>query len=124
MTTCLPSDTALRPNQTFRPAVSFLLRNKATDAPAGMLVTMNWEADAEATSIQDAHFMVIGTLPEYRNRGIAGALVEHALGGAAEEGYDRALLNVDSANPFGASGVFEKAGFTTTMQYVRWALEA
>jgi mycothiol synthase len=109
-------------NQTFRPSVSFLLRD-TSGAAAGMLVTMNWEADTEATGIHDAHFMIIGTLPGHRNQGVASALIRHALLAAAAQGYDRALLNVDSANPSGAFGIFEKAGFTATMRYARWALE-
>ncbi|MBB5851655.1 GNAT family N-acetyltransferase [Amycolatopsis umgeniensis] len=111
-------------NQTFRPEVGFLLREKATGVPVGMLVTMYWEADTEATGVRDAHFMLIGTLREYRRRGVAGTLMGHALRAAAEQGYDRASLNVDSASPSGAFGVFEKAGFAPTMRYVRWALEA
>ncbi|ANN19146.1 GNAT family N-acetyltransferase [Amycolatopsis orientalis] len=111
-------------NQTFRPEVSFLLREAATGAPVGVLVTMCWEADTEATGIRDAHFMVIGTVREYRKRGLAGALMGHALRAAEGQGYDRASLNVDSADPAGAFGVFEKAGFEPKMRYVRWALEA
>ncbi|OXM55787.1 GNAT family N-acetyltransferase [Amycolatopsis thailandensis] len=111
-------------NQTFRPEVSFLLREEATGAAVGMLVTMWWEADTEATGVRDAHFMVIGTLREYRRRGVAGGLMGHALRAAVDQGYDRASLNVDSADPSGAYGVFEKAGFTPTMRFVRWALEA
>jgi mycothiol synthase len=109
-------------NQTFRPEVSFLLRD-ATGAPAGMLVTMSWDADTEATGIRDAHFMAVGTLREHRRRGVAGALIAHALRAAADQGYDRASLVVDSASPSGASGVFEKAGFAPKTRYVRWALE-
>ena len=111
-------------NQTFRPDVSFLLRDTANNAPAGLLVTMNWVADTEATGIHDAHFMVIGTIQEYRNRGVASALVGHALRVAAEQGYDRASLSVDSESAAGAPKIFEKAGFTPTMRYVRWALNA
>jgi mycothiol synthase len=111
-------------NQTFRPEVSFLLRDVASGAPAGMLVTMSWDADTEATGIRDAHFMIVGTLREYRRRGVAGALLGHALRAAADRGYDRASLTVDSANPSGASGVFEKAGFVPKTRYIRWALEA
>jgi mycothiol synthase len=110
-------------NQTFRPELSFLLRDEATGAPAGMLVTMSWEADTAATGVRDAHFMLIGTLRDYRNRGVASALMGHALRVAAEQGYGRASLNVDSANPVGGFGIFEKAGFTPKMRYVRWALE-
>ncbi|MFT7839162.1 GNAT family N-acetyltransferase [Saccharothrix sp. BKS2] len=111
-------------NQTFQPSVSFLLRDVANGAPVGMLVTMCWEADTVATGVRDAHFMLIGTLRGYRNRGAAGALIGHALRAAADQGYHRASLSVDSANPFGAFGIFEKAGFTPKMRYVRWALEA
>ncbi|MEU3625199.1 GNAT family N-acetyltransferase [Amycolatopsis coloradensis] len=110
-------------NQTFRPEVSFLLRDVVNGAPVGMLVTMSWEADTAATGVRDAHFMLIGTLRDYRRRGVAGTLIGHALRAAAGQGYDRASLSVDSANPSGASGVFEKAGFTAKMRYVRWALE-
>ncbi|MER7863963.1 GNAT family N-acetyltransferase [Amycolatopsis japonica] len=109
-------------NQTFQPEASFLLREEGV--AVGMLVTMWWEADTEATGVRDAHFMAIGTLREYRRRGVASALMGHALRAAAEQGYDRASLNVDSADPAGAFGVFEKAGFVPTMRYVRWALEA
>jgi mycothiol synthase len=110
-------------NQTFRPDVSFLLRDAANGAPAGVLVTMSWEADTAATGVRDAHFMLVGTLREYRKRGVASALVGHALRAAAAQGYDRASLSVDSANPSGAFGIFEKAGFTPKTRYVRWALE-
>ncbi|RSM63576.1 GNAT family N-acetyltransferase [Amycolatopsis sp. WAC 01376] len=110
-------------NQTFQPETSFLLRDDATGAAVGMLVTLWWEADTEATGVRDAHFMVVGTLREYRRRGVAGALIGHALRAAADQGYDRASLNVDSADPAGAFGVFEKAGFVPAMRYVRWALE-
>ncbi|MFS8101697.1 GNAT family N-acetyltransferase [Lentzea alba] len=107
-------------NQTFRPGVSFLLRDSANGSPAGVLVTMTWEADTEATGIRDAHFMVVGTRREYRERGVASALIGHALQAAAEQGYDQASLSVET--DAGAPRVFEKAGFTPTQRYVRWAL--
>ncbi|MFD4672383.1 GNAT family N-acetyltransferase [Lentzea sp. NPDC058450] len=105
-------------NQTFRPSMSFLLRDDGV--AAGMLVTMNWEADTQATGINDAHFMLIGVLPSHRRRGIASALIAHALQAAVNQGYDRALLSVDSENATGAFGIFERAGFTATMRYVKW----
>jgi mycothiol synthase len=110
-------------NHTFRPEVSFLLRDVANGAPAGMLVTMHWEADTVATGVRDAHFMLIRTLRDYRKRGVISALIGHALRAAADQDYGRASLRVDSANPFGAFGVYEKAGFKPKVRYVRWALE-
>jgi mycothiol synthase len=84
----------------------------------------SWDGDTAATGIRDARFMYIATRPDYRNRGAAGALIGHALRAAADEGYGRATLQVDSANSSEAFGVYEKAGFTPKRQSVRWALEA
>ncbi|QRP50922.1 GNAT family N-acetyltransferase [Amycolatopsis sp. FDAARGOS 1241] len=110
-------------NHTFRPEVGFLLRAGTDGAAAGVLVALTWEADAALTGIRDAHFMIVGTRPDHRNRGVASALVAHALRGAAEAGYDRARVNVDSPRPSGRSGLFERAGFVAARSYVRWAFE-
>jgi mycothiol synthase len=110
-------------NHTFRPEVSFLLRDVANGTPAGMLVTMCWEADTVATGVRDAYFMFIGTLRHYRRRGVAGGLIGHALRRAADLGYGKASLSVDSANPSGAFGLYERAGFVAKQRSVRWALE-
>jgi mycothiol synthase len=88
-----------------------------------MLVTMYWEADTVATGIRDAHFMLIGTVRDYRRRGVASALIGHALRAAADQGYDRASLSVDSANLSGAFAIYEKAGFAPRKRFVRWALD-
>ncbi|MBV1853363.1 hypothetical protein [Catellatospora tritici] len=50
-------------------------------------------------------------------------MIGHALRALADQGYDRAGVKVDSANPFGAFRVYEKAGFTSRRRFVRWALE-
>lgn len=110
-------------NHTFRPEVTFLLRDESTGTPAGMLLTMCWEADTAATGVRDAHFMFIGTLRQYRKRGVAGALIAHALRAAVDHGYGRASLGVDSANPTGAFAIYEKAGFVPTIRFVRWSLD-
>ncbi len=110
-------------NHTFRPRVSFLLRDVANGAAAGMLLTKYWEADTAATGVRDAHFILIGTLRDYRKRGVASALIGHALRAAADQDYDHASLRADSANGSGAFGIYEKAGFTPKQRHVRWALE-
>ncbi|MGW4400128.1 GNAT family N-acetyltransferase [Amycolatopsis nivea] len=110
-------------NHTLQPEISFLVRDKASGAPVSLVLTLSWEADTAATGIRDAHFMVIGTVPGYRNRGLASAVVGHALRAAAEHGYDQASLSVDSASESGAPGIFERAGFTPKARYVRWAFE-
>ena len=38
-----------------------------------------------------------------------------------EEGYERAALDVDSGNPTGALGLYERAGFGVTRRSVTWS---
>ncbi len=97
-------------NHTFRPGVSFLLRDVANGAAAGMLLTKYWEADTAATRVRDAHFILIGTLRDYRKRGVASALIGHALRAAADQDYDRASLRGLSRRVPGASGFMRRPG--------------
>ena len=117
--------------QSFRPDLSFLLRDTAantadtaTGTAAGILVTHFWEADTEATGIRDAHYLLIGTRRAYRKRGVAGALIAHAQRAAEAAGFDQTSLQVDSASPTGAAGLYEKAGYTVARTDVRFTLEA
>jgi ribosomal protein S18 acetylase RimI-like enzyme len=109
--------------RSFRPELSSLLRDTATGDAAGMLITSYWEADTEATGLREAHIGLIGTRRPFRRRGVAAALIARALHAAAKDGYDHAALSVDAANPTGAFGVYERAGFTVTGTFVRWGWE-
>lgn len=60
----------------------------------------------------------IGTLREWRRRGVAAALITRTLAAAAEAGIAEATLFVDSESPTGAVGVYERAGFTVRQRYV------
>ena len=53
----------------------------------------------------------VGTLPAHRGRGLATGLLSRVLHGAREAGYPTASLNVDTENPTGALGIYERAGF-------------
>src|SRR5699024_10613498 len=55
----------------------------------------------------------VGTRSEHRGRGLAKAAMAHTLRAAADSGdYDVVELEVDSANPTGANGLYEGLGFT------------
>jgi mycothiol synthase len=110
-------------NRNMRRDISFLLRDEGSGAPAGMVLTLSWDADTAATGVRDAHLLVIGTMRDYRRRGVAGALISRALRAAEEHGYHRASLGVDAANPTGAFGVYENAGFVPHKRRTRWALD-
>lgn len=50
-------------------------------------------------------------MPAHRGRGLATSLLAGVLSRSREQGFDRATLNVDTANPTGARGIYERAGF-------------
>ena len=53
----------------------------------------------------------ISTHHDYRNRGIAGALLARALHAIADRGMTEAVLGVDTNNPGGAFQLYSKLGF-------------
>ena len=83
-------------NASFRPELSFLLRDVETGTAAGVLLVVSWEAETAATGIRDAYFRVIATRPAYEERGVAEALISHTLREAQDQGYGRASLRVDA----------------------------
>lgn len=108
--------------QAFRPDLSFLLRDSGGIA-AGMLLVFSWEADTEATGVRDAQVLRIGTRPGHRGRGVASALLAHALRAARNAGFDRVGLDVDDDELTLAGGLFEHAGFTVARTEVVYALD-
>ncbi|WP_043619816.1 GNAT family N-acetyltransferase [Nonomuraea candida] len=104
----------------FRPECSFvaLARGRAV----GVLITHSSGARGARDGVRLAWIRIVGTLKEWRGRGVAGALVARALAALAEEGYERAGLTVDPDNPTGAVGVYARAGFTVTRRSTVYAL--
>ena len=60
---------------------------------------------------REVYVPYVGTLPAHRGRGLATALLGRVLHDARAAGCVRAALNVDTANPTGALGIYERAGF-------------
>jgi mycothiol synthase len=108
-------------SRSFRPALSLLLRD-GDGAIAAYLQTSEFDATAAASGIREAFVAKVGTLPAHRRRGLAGLLLQHALALYRQEGFDRAALDVDSENPSGALGIYERAGFRTTRRWTNFEL--
>ena len=81
------------------------------DRIIGHLITHRFENDDALLGAKYAWIDNIGTLAEYRGRGIATQLITTALAKYREEGMDFAALGVDSANPTGAYRLYESLGF-------------
>ncbi|MFM2113533.1 MAG: hypothetical protein RL643_491, partial [Actinomycetota bacterium] len=93
-----------------RPDWSYFAVND-DDRIIGHLITHRFENDDELLGAKYAWIDNIGTLAEWRGRGVASQLIATALAKYREEGMQFAALDVDSANPTGAYHLYESLGF-------------
>jgi ribosomal protein S18 acetylase RimI-like enzyme len=95
----------------FEPAWWFL--GELDGAPAAAMILCRYD---DALYVQE-----LATLPEFRRRGIASALLAHAFVVARESGYREVMLHVDSENVDGAPRIYRGAGLQVrhaTLQHV------
>jgi mycothiol synthase len=92
----------------FDPSLWFLAVTGA-DADERIVGTtfVRWTMPEDA---ERAWIRTIGVVREHRRRGIAEALLRHALGEIYRRGRRKAALGVDAASPTGATRLYEKAG--------------
>lgn len=108
-------------NRNFRPDLTFLVVD-SEGAIAAYVQTCVYDAALEATGKHEAFIARVGTLPEHRGKGLASALLGHTLEAARTAGMDRACLDVDSDNPSGAVGVYERVGFALEKHFTDYKL--
>jgi ribosomal protein S18 acetylase RimI-like enzyme len=99
-------------NETFRPELSRIALDG--DQIAGYVLGYQ-DADPERLYIGQ-----IGTRRPWRGQGLASALIAEVLVAAAKAGLGKAGLGVDAANPTGAVGVYERAGFVKEHSFVAY----
>lgn len=109
-------------SRSFRPELTYVVVDPAVpDQIAAYVQSAEYDAYHEVTEKREAYVSKVGTRREYRGRGIASTLLQHVLVAARQAGYDEASLGVDSANPTGALGVYERAGFTVETRWTDYA---
>lgn len=101
-------------SRAFRSGLSSLL--VVGDRVVAYALAYEYEADTGVTGVRDCYLGQIGTRPDWRGRGAAGALITNTLTVARAAGYDRASLGVDATNPTGALGLYERLGFRTFLR--------
>lgn len=62
----------------------------------------------------------LGVKPSHRSRGIGAALLRHCIAELARRGVPRVVLNVDAANPTGATALYERAGMRVVGRWDLW----
>jgi mycothiol synthase len=99
-------------SRNFRPDLSWVLVDDADPAVVVAYIQTNeYDAYAEATGRKEAHVGNIGVRREHRGRGLASNLLRHALRAYQAAGFDESALGVDTNNPTGAFGLYERAGY-------------
>ncbi len=102
----------------FRGPMSWLLLDG--DAVVSYALGHEYVADTEATGIRELYVGQVGTLREYRGRGLARIVLASAFAAAKADGFERASLGVDAENPTGALGLYEKLGFVVRRKFVSY----
>ncbi|TFV68166.1 UNVERIFIED_ORG: GNAT family N-acetyltransferase [Bacillus sp. AZ43] len=105
--------------RSFRPDLSVI--GVRDGAVVGYVLAYVYDADSEANGYRQTHLGQIGVLPAARGIGLAKALIAEALRVAADDGCERAGLDVDSDNVTGALRLYESLGFTTARTQVSWS---
>ncbi|MCW2817672.1 MAG: GCN5-related N-acetyltransferase [Marmoricola sp.] len=102
-----------------RPALSLLAR-AADGHVAAYVRASEFPAVEEATGRREVYLAVVGTDPDHRGRGLSTALLVRVLGTAGDQGFARAALDVDTHNPSGALGIYERVGFEVVRRWTTY----
>jgi mycothiol synthase len=90
------------------------------DTVVGYVMSGAFEADHAAPGGPQAWMETIGVRRSHRKRGVASALISRGLVAFREAGFARAMLDVDTENPTGALGLYERHGFVATSRYATY----
>ncbi len=95
----------------------------APDGPLAAFCLCDIDPEANAqTGRNEGWIQLLGTGRGYRKIGLGRAALLAGLHYLQHAGMDTALLDVDAANPTGALGLYENAGFTkrrTNLRYIK-----
>jgi len=101
----------------FRADLSFVALDG--EEVAGYSVDYVAESDWEATGVREGWIGQLGVRRPWRKRGLATALLVRSMEAFRAAGLDAAALDVDTENPTGALGVYDRVGFRAIRRSVR-----
>ncbi len=93
-----------------------------TGEVVGYLLVRAFPQDWELKGIRDAWVASIGTLRDWRGRGVASALLVEVMRAMRDDGFTHASLGVDTENPTGAPSLYAGHGFTHERTVSSWHL--
>jgi mycothiol synthase len=101
----------------FRADLSFVAL--AGDEVAGYSANYCSEADWAASDVRDAWIGQLGVRRAWRGQGLATALLVRSMASFRAAAMEAASLGVDTENPTGAVGIYERVGFAVNRRFVR-----
>jgi GNAT superfamily N-acetyltransferase len=110
----------------FAAELSFVALGREFDGSehvVGFIMSSVNEDDWAAAGYSSSYINLVGVLPGWRGRHIAQALLAAQLAGSRAAGHERATLDVDSASPTGALGLYTGMGFFATNRELAYVLE-
>ena len=107
-------------NEDLRPAWSAVALDAATGEVAGYQFSMYDPERFSTEGREEGYTELLGVRRAWRGRGIAQALLADAMAGYRAAGMDHACLDVDTENPTGALGLYEKMGYRSLRRTLAW----
>lgn len=102
---------------------SFVLRDpERANEVAAYVFTHEYALAPSGEKGREAYVAYVGTMPHYRGRGLATNLLAHTLHACKAAGFETSSLDVDTANPTGALGIYERAGYRVRYRQDNYAL--
>jgi mycothiol synthase len=105
-----------------RPDLSFVAVDGATGAVISYCLNRRYEADDAVVGRRDGWIEQLGTLAEWRGRGLASQLIVASLHAFAAAGLSHASIGVDSESPTGAARLYRQLGFEPVQRAVEYEI--
>lgn len=93
------------------------------DEVVGYTLSGRYEDDFEVVGYPFGYSELLGVRRAWRGRGVAVALLAAAMAAFKEDGMAYAVLGVDTANPSGAHGLYERLGYRAVHGEVLYSVE-
>lgn len=109
----------------FAPSWSFVALDETSYTPrvAGYALSGRYELDWPVLGYTCGYTNVLGVRAAWRGGGLATALLATVMAAYRVDGMQYACLGVDTANPSGAHGLYEKLGYEPTHGQVMYSVE-
>ncbi|MGV8885879.1 MAG: GNAT family N-acetyltransferase [Microbacteriaceae bacterium] len=95
-----------------------VLAVSSTGEVVGFVLTSVTEDDWAGQGFSSGYIDLVGVRRAWRGKGIAPALLGHAMVAMQKAGLEQAVLDVDAENPSGALGFYEAVGFAESNRSV------